>query len=216
MIEQRIQQQFYDSADHLVASAEGLARALRDAASSLLGAITAGARLHVYGHGASSVDAQRFVAGLVGRFERDRPALPAHRLGADAAALAELLSPHSPSVSPTSTGTVTVTAGLAGVALRQLQALALAGDVLVIVCADALDDAAALRALVDAAHAREMTVVAFSGRRAASWVDALLDTDVVVATEHERITRIRETHVVALHCLGDAVDLQLLGEQELE
>jgi D-sedoheptulose 7-phosphate isomerase len=218
MVEQRIQQQFYDSADHLVQASENLAVGLRDAAAALTSAITAAARVHVYGHGASSVDAQRFVGGLLGRFDRERPALAAQWLGGDAAALAALGSMGWPADLAGSdlTGKPSAACVLAHLACRQLQAVASAGDVLLIVCADAKDDGAALRALVDAAHGRDVSVIALSGRGTATWLEALTDTDVWVSVKHERLTRVQEAHVVALHCLGDAVDLQLLGEQELE
>ncbi len=42
----------------------------------------------------------------------------------------------------------------------------------------------------------------------------LRDTDVDIAVAHERPARILEVQLLALHCLCDAVDTQLLGEQE--
>jgi D-sedoheptulose 7-phosphate isomerase len=35
-----------------------------------------------------------------------------------------------------------------------------------------------------------------------------------VAVPHERPARVAETHLLVLHCLCDAVDLQLMGELE--
>ena len=32
---------------------------------------------------------------------------------------------------------------------------------------------------------------------------------------HERLARIQEVHLLALHCICDGVDAQLLGEQEI-
>jgi len=43
---------------------------------------------------------------------------------------------------------------------------------------------------------------------------ALRDTDVHICVPHERTARIQEVHILALHCICDAVDTQLLGEQE--
>jgi len=42
----------------------------------------------------------------------------------------------------------------------------------------------------------------------------LRDTDVHICVPHDRLARILEVHMLALHCICDAVDSQLLGEQE--
>ena len=79
MLEQRIQQQFFDSADLKYRTAEPLARPIADAAGALLGAITSGGKVMVAGCGGSAVLAQHVAALFVGRFERERPPLPALR-----------------------------------------------------------------------------------------------------------------------------------------
>ena len=45
-------------------------------------------------------------------------------------------------------------------------------------------------------------------------VQMLRDTDVHVSVPHDRSARVLEVHMLVLHCLCDAVDAQLLGEQE--
>jgi D-sedoheptulose 7-phosphate isomerase len=42
----------------------------------------------------------------------------------------------------------------------------------------------------------------------------LSDDDVHICVPHERTARIQEVHILALHCLCDAVDSQLLGEED--
>ena len=69
-------------------------------------------------------------------------------------------------------------------------------------------------AAVEAAHAQEMTVVALTGRGGGKMRELLTETDVHICVPHERTARIQEVHLLVLHCLCDAVDLQLLGEQE--
>ena len=44
--------------------------------------------------------------------------------------------------------------------------------------------------------------------------EQLTETDVHICVPHERTARIQEVHLLVLHCLCDAVDLQLLGEQD--
>jgi D-sedoheptulose 7-phosphate isomerase len=42
----------------------------------------------------------------------------------------------------------------------------------------------------------------------------LRETDVHISVPHERTARIQEVHLLALHCICDGVDTQLLGDQE--
>jgi len=92
-----------------------------------------------------------------------------------------------------------------------VRALGVPGDVLML-----LDDAlvpAAAQALVDAAHDKDMCIVALT-RAAPAWAATLTETDVLIAVPHERPARVRELHLLMLHALADAIDLQLMGEQE--
>jgi len=59
-----------------------------------------------------------------------------------------------------------------------------------------------------------MTVIALTGRQGGKMRGLLTETDVHICVPHERTARIQEVHILALHCICDAVDLQLLGEQE--
>jgi len=43
---------------------------------------------------------------------------------------------------------------------------------------------------------------------------ALRETDVLVAVPHDRSARVLELQLLVLHCLCDAVDMQLMGEQD--
>lgn len=195
MLVQRIQQQFFDIADLEYQSAETLSRPIADAAQSLLGCITAGGKVLLAADGASIAIAQAMTAQLVGRFERDRPGLAAIVLGADAAVNASVLADAAPSH------------WLA----KQVQALGTPGDVLMAVAAGA--DSAALREAIAAAHAKDLSVVALV-RRGSALAAQLGETDVAISVPHERAARVHEVHLLVVHCLCDALDLQLMGEQD--
>ncbi len=88
MLEQRIQQQFFESADLLYQVAEPVARPLEEAAQTLLGCLTAGGKLLVGGSALAAYFAELCVRG----FERERPpraalALPAAPLARSVLAL---------------------------------------------------------------------------------------------------------------------------------
>lgn len=195
MLEQRIQQQFFDIADLEYQSAETLARPIADAAQAMLGTITGGGKLLLAGDGASLAIAQAMAAQLVGGFERDRPGLAALVLGVDAAVNAA----------------VAAAAPAAEAIAKQVQALGAPGDLLVAVCAAA--DSAPLRAAIAAARAKDMTIVLLA-RRGSALAAGLGETDVLIGVPHERAARVHEVHLVVVHCLCDAIDLQLMGEQE--
>ena len=200
MLEQRIQQQFFESADLKYQSAEVLSRPIQDAVAALVGGLTAGGRVLVAGLGASASLAQLMAAQLIGRFERDRPGLAALALGADGATLAAL-------------ATESASAGsFDQVLARQVQTLGQPGDVLLLIDSDGQQPA--LLAAVAAAQAKDMTVIALTGLAGGALRARLGETDVLVAVPHERRARVLETQLLVLHCLCDAIDQQLLGEQD--
>ena len=178
MLQQRIQQQFFDSADLQYRCAETLARPIADAAAALLAAITGGGKLLVCGSGAGASLAPHMARLFTGRFERERPPLAALALGAQAA--------------------------------QEVKALGLPGDVLLFI--DEADGDST--AVISAAQAKDMTIVVLAGRGAAAFEEMLAETDVLVAVPNERDARVAEIQLLVLHCLCDAVDFQLMGDQE--
>ena len=196
MLEQRIQQQFFESADLKYQAAEVLGRPIEQAVAALVAGLTAGGRVLVAGLGASASLAQLVTIELIGCFERDRPGLAALALGADGAAMSALAS----------------AGGFDQVLARQVDTLGQPGDLLLLIDSDG--NHPALLAAVAAAQRKDMTVIALTGRTGGALRTALGETDVLVAVPHDRRVRVLETHLLVLHCLCDAIDLQLLGEQD--
>ncbi len=196
MLEQRIQQQFFDSADLKYAAAEMLSRPIADAVRTLLGCITAGGKVLACGNGGSAGDAQHFAAEFVGRFERERPGLAAIALTTDTSILTAIANDYD----------------FNAVFAKQVQALGAPGDVLLAISTSG--DSGNVLAAVEAAQARDMAVIALTGRNGGKMREALTETDVHICVPHERTARIQEVHILVVHCLCDAVDLQLLGEQD--
>ena len=196
MLEQRIQQQFFDSADLKYAAAEVLSKPIVDAVSALVGCITAGGKVLSCGNGGSAGDAQHFAAEFVGRFERERPGLAAIALTTDTSILTAIGHDYD----------------FASIFSKQVQALGAPGDVLLAITTSG--NSANVVAAVEAARAKDMTVIALTGHKGGKLREMLQETDVMICVPHERTARIQEVHLLVLHCLCDAVDLQLLGEQE--
>ena len=196
MLEQRIQQQFFDSADLKYAAAEILSRPIADAVSAIVGCITGGGKVLACGNGGSASDAQHFAAEFVGRYERERPGLAAIALTVDTSIITAVGNDYN----------------FNQVFSKQVQALGQPGDVLLAITTSG--NSANVLAAVEAAHAKEMTVIALTGRGGGKMNQQLSETDVHICVPHERTARVQEVHILAIHCLCDAVDLQLLGEQE--
>ena len=196
MLEQRIQQQFFDSADLKYAAAEILAKPIADAVNTVVGCITAGGKVLACGNGGSASDAQHFAAEFVGRFERERPGLAAIALTTDTSILTAVGNDYD----------------FNSIFSKQVQALGSPGDVLLAITTSG--NSANVLAAVDAAKAKDMTVIALTGRGGGKMRERLGETDVHICVPHERTARIQEVHILVLHCLCDGVDLQLLGEQE--
>ena len=196
MLEQRIEQHFIDSADLKYQSAQALSKLVALGVQALLACVTGGGKVLACGNGGSAADAQHFAAEFVGRYERERPGLAAIALTTDSSILTALANDYD----------------FSQVYARQVRALGQAGDLLLAISTSG--NSANVLAAIDAAHERDMVVLALSGKGGGKMAQALRETDVHVCVPHERTARIQEVHLLVLHCLCDGVDFQLLGEQD--
>ena len=196
MLEQRIQQHFIDSADLKYQAAQSLSKPIAAAVQAVLACVTSGGKVLACGNGGSAADAQHFSAEFIGRFERERPELGANALTTDSSILTAIANDYD----------------FTRIFSKQVRGLGQAGDVLLAMSTSG--NSANILAAIEAAHEREMTVVALTGRGGGKVGNALRETDVHVCVPHDRTARIQEVHLLVLHCICDGVDTQLLGEQE--
>lgn len=194
--EQRIRQHFIDGADLKYQAAQALSRPIAAAVQALLACVTGGGKVLACGNGPSAALAQQFVAFCVAGFERERPALAALALSCDGALL----------------GAADGGDDMARQLARQVHALGQVGDLLLLL--SLAGNEAHLLAAAQAAHEREMNVLLLTGRSGGMIGAMLRETDVTISVPHDRAARVREVHALALHCLSDGVDAQLLGEPE--
>ena len=196
MLEQRIEQHFIDSADLKYQSAQILSKPIAAAVQAILASVTSGGKVLACGNGGSAADAQHFAAEFVGRYERERPELAAMALTTDSSILTAIANDYDFNV----------------IFSKQVRAFGAAGDVLLALSTSG--NSGNVLAAIEAAHERDMTVVALTGRSGGKLVHALRETDVHICVPHERTARIQEVHLLVLHCICDGVDTQLLGDQE--
>ena len=196
MLEQRIEQQFIDSADLKYQSAQTLSKPIAAAVGALLMCVTGGGKVMACGNGGSAADAQHFAAEFVGRFERERPELGAIALSTDSSILTAIANDYH----------------FDQIFSKQVRALGQPGDVLLAISTSG--NSRNVLAAIEAAHERDLIVVALTGKGGGKIAQVLRETDVHVCVPHDRTARIQDVHLLVLHCLCDGVDSQLLGEQE--
>jgi D-sedoheptulose 7-phosphate isomerase len=192
----RIREHFADSAQLKLDAAEALAPAVARAAQLMTECLFADGKILACGNGGSAADAQHFAAELVGRFERERPELPAISLATDTSLLTAIANDYA----------------FEQVFAKQVRALGAKGDVLLAISTSG--NSANVTAAIAAAHEREMRVVALTGKGGGRAGELLAAGDVHLCVPHGRTMRIQEVHLLIVHCLCDAIDATLLGDGE--
>ena len=192
LVNARVRGIFADSVKTISEAAAALTPAIGAAAQQMLRALRAGRKILACGNGGSAADAQHFSAEMLNRFERERAPLPAIALTTDTSTLTAIANDYH----------------FDEVFAKQIRALGQAGDVLVGISTSG-NSPNVLRA-VQAAHERDMIVVALSGRDGGKLSGLLRGDDVEICVHAQSTARIQEVHGIVIHCLCDLIDYQTL------
>ena len=196
MNNQRIIGHFHESAELKIHAASLLAQPIMQAVELMFGALSNGNKILACGNGGSAADCQHFAAQLVGRFERERLPLPVMALTTDTSILTAIGNDY----------------GYQDIFSKQVQAFGQYGDVLLAVSTSG--NSSNVVAAIEAALERDMRVVALTGNGGGAVAKLLTDADVHICVPHERPARIKEVHLLTLHCLCDGIDVALFGGDE--
>jgi phosphoheptose isomerase len=150
------------------------------AAEAIREAYAAGAKVLVFGNGGSATEAQHLASELVGRFERQRPALPAIALTADSSVLTSVANDET----------------FERVFARQLEGLGRAGDVALGISTSGRSRN--VLAALEAARVRQMRTVALTGGDGGPVGRAV---DVHINVPDDSAARVQEVHRTLIHAI---------------
>ncbi|MFN3580487.1 MAG: phosphoheptose isomerase [Pseudomonas sp.] len=195
-MQHRIRQLFTDSIETKTRAMDVLGPSIEQASQLMVNCLLNEGKILTCGNGGSAGDAQHFSSELLNRFERERPSLPAFALTTDSSTITSIANDYS----------------YDEVFSKQIRALGQPGDVLLAISTSG-NSGNVLKA-IQAAHDRDMLVVALSGRDGGAMASLLLPEDAEIRVPARSTARIQEVHLLAIHCLCDLIDRQLFGSEE--
>jgi len=172
--------------DFFLANDELIARVAREICSSL----DRGNKVLLFGNGGSAADAQHIAAEWVGRFKRERRALPAIALTTDTSILTAIGNDY----------------GFDQIFARQIHALGSKGDVAIALSTSG--NSANVLLAADAAREMELITVGLTGRDGGS-LGAKVQYHLNVP--HALSARIQEVHIMVGHILCELVENNVKG-----
>lgn len=180
--------------DHVAVgeAVRGLLPAVHALGAALIDAFESGGVLYTFGNGGSAADAQHFTGELIGHYQRDRRPLPAVTLSTD----------------PTTMTCIANDYTYDDVFVRQVQALARTGDV--VVAFTTSGRSANVVSALRVAKERGATTVLFGGSGGGA---ALEFADHALVVPSDTTPRIQEAHTFMLHVLSEMLDAWAAGEE---
>ncbi|WP_114395709.1 D-sedoheptulose-7-phosphate isomerase [Oleisolibacter albus] len=182
--EELIRRSFLDSAANFTALA-GMAPQVAAAAERMIASIRAGGKVMFCGNGGSAADAQHLATELLGRYLRNRPALPALALTTDSSALTAIGNDF----------------GFVDVFARQLRGLGRSGDLLVAITTSG--NSPNVLEAVKAAREMGIGVIGLTGQGGGALRDAC---DLCLCVPSAHTPRIQEMHIAVGHLLCELVE----------
>jgi D-sedoheptulose 7-phosphate isomerase len=191
-----LKQHFEEGIELRTRMAQTLPAEIARAGQALAGAMKAGRKALACGNGGSAADSQHFAAEMVGRFERERPGMPAIALTTDTSALTAIANDYD----------------YDRVFSKQVEALGNPGDVLLAISTSG--NSKNVVEAMKAAQARGLVVIALTGRDGGAMAKMLRSQDFHLNVAHPRTMRIQEVHLLVIHCLCEVVDNVIYGEKK--
>ena len=191
-----LRQHFQEGIELRQRMAETMPAEIVRAGTALAEAMRKGNKALACGNGGSAADSQHFAAEMVGRFERERPGMPAIALTVDTSALTAIANDYD----------------YDSVFSKQVQALGQPGDVLLGISTSG-NSRNVIKAM-EAAHDKRMTVIALTGKDGGAMGRMLRPGDFHLNVAHPRTMRVQEIHLLVIHSLCEVVYNLIYGEKK--
>lgn len=190
---QRVYNLFQQSVEAKMQVGEELAPLIEAASDKLVQCLLEEKKVLICGNGASAAISQVFTSCLLDRYEKERPGLPAIWLGSNIATYTAIASDTSYS----------------DVFAKPIRALGQEGDILVVFSSSGNSNN--LIQAVAAAHDRNLSVIAITGRDGGDIASLLDNNDIEICASVNSRGRIHEIHLLTVFCLCDLIDHKLFG-----
>lgn len=192
-INERIDTHIAASLATVQAIADHLSDAIEAAANLIADCLLSDGKILCCGNAGSAAHSQHFATLMLNGFEQERPGLPAIALSSDTSTVTAIAQDHR----------------FEEVFAKQIRALGHSGDILMLFTISGTSPN--ILAAANAAHDREMRVVALTSGDGGALPPLLEERDVEVRVPSESAARIQEAHLLITHCLCDLIDHRLFS-----
>ena len=186
---ERVKKFLQDSGDLKYQVAETLAGEILKAAHTIRDCLSNGGKLLLMGNGGSAADSQHIAAELIGRFKKERKAIPALALTVDSSALTALGNDY----------------GFETIFSRQVEALATPNDAIV-----GISTSGNSKNIILALHLAQK--IGFMGNDGGDMKDCV---DVGIIVPSNDTARIQEVHITIGHIICEIIEQDLIHENKI-
>lgn len=192
-LEERIVHQLHNSMEVNAFTIEQYTPLIAHASELLLHCLVSENKILCCGNGASSALGQFFTTLLMNRFKYERPGLPAINLNSDGSTLSAICED----------------SGFVDALAKQIHALGQPGDILLLMTPHGRSSS--LIQAIQAAHNRDMTVIALNGGDGGDITALLSPDEIEICVPSDDHNLVHHAQLLVLYTLGDLIDHQLFG-----
>ena len=191
---ERVRQFLKASGDLKHRVAETLSGEILEAAQTIRNRLASGGKLLLMGNGGSAADSQHIAAELVGRFKKERAAIPAIALTVDSSSLTALGNDY----------------GFEAIFSRQIEALATAKDAVMGISTSG-NSQNVIRAL-NLARNMGAATIGLMGHGGGKMKDCV---DICIVVPSDDTARIQEVHITIGHIICEIIEQDLTHEKKI-
>ncbi len=188
-----IRKTFSASIESLIENCDLLEESIHRVSALISTQLLEGNKVLSCGNGGGASDAQYFCSCLINRFERERPSLPALCLSTDASSITGIANDHN----------------FNDIFSKQIRVLGNPGDILFVIFNTG--KSSNLVQAIQAAHEKQMFIVVLRSTNELNIEQMMGSNDIELCVQSEKPSRIKEVHLVAIHCICELIEQMLFS-----